>query len=78
MTIEQIRTAYAAQPFRPFTIHLADGREVAVPSREFISPAPNGRAMVVWQPDGSANIIDLLLITDLEFKATNGAGKRRK
>ncbi len=25
MTIEQIRSIYEAQPFRPFVIHLADG-----------------------------------------------------
>jgi hypothetical protein len=31
------------------------------------------------QPDESINIIDLLLVTDVEFKSvTNGNGKRRK
>ena len=79
MTIEQIRAAFEAQPFKPFIIHLADGRNIPVQSREFISPAPSGRSLFVWQPDDSFNVIDLLLVTDLEFKARpNGAGKRRK
>lgn len=79
MTIEQIRAAYQAQPFLPFIIHLVDGRNIPVQSREFISPAPSGRSLLVWQPDDSFNVIDLLLVTDLEFKARqNGSGKRRK
>jgi hypothetical protein len=40
--------------------------------------SPGGRPMSVYQPDGSLNVIDLLLVTDLEFKpVANGAGKRR-
>lgn len=30
MTIEKLRDFYYAQPFRPFVIHLADGREIPV------------------------------------------------
>ena len=79
MTIEQLRNAYEMKPFRSFVIHLADGREIAVLSREFIMTVPSGRTIVVAQPDDSVNIIDLLLITDLEFKpAANGSGKRRR
>jgi hypothetical protein len=76
MTIEQLRTAYDRLPFDPFVIHLADGRAVPVTARDFISPAPNGRTIVVWQPDSSMNIIDLLLVTDLEFKPKNGKKNR--
>ena len=36
MTIEQLRNVYNAQSFRPFVIHLANGREVPVHHREFI------------------------------------------
>jgi hypothetical protein len=78
MTIEQLRAAYQAQPFRPFSIHLADGREVPVLHREFMMTVPSGRTMIVCQPDDTVNIIDLLLITDLEFKPhANGARKRK-
>jgi hypothetical protein len=68
MTIEQLRAAYEARPFRPFVIHLADGRQVPVKSREFMLTVPSGRTIVVCQPDDTINIIDLLLVTDLELK----------
>ncbi len=79
MTIEQMRAAYDAQPFRPFIIHLADGRALPVNHREFIMAAPSGRTIIVYQPDDTHNVIDLLLVTDLELAAaSNGSGKRRK
>ena len=79
MTIEKIREMYNAQPFRPFVIHLADGRAVPVHHREFIMAAPSGRTIVVMQPDDSMNIIDLLLVTDLELAPNdNGSGRRRR
>jgi hypothetical protein len=77
MTIEQLRNVYNAQPFRPFAIHLAEGRSIPVHHREFILTVPSGRTIVVCQPDDSLNIIDLLLVSDLEIKAAaNGSRKR--
>lgn len=80
MTIERIRDAINRQPFAPFVIHLADGRQIPVQHREFIFATPSGRTIIVAQPDDSLNIIDLLLVTDLEMKrGRNGAaGKRRR
>jgi len=79
MTIEQMRAACQAQPFKPFVIHLADGRQLPVQSREYLASSPSGRTFVVWQPDENFHIFDLLLVTDLEIKSgTNGAGRRRK
>lgn len=79
MTIEQLRAAYQAQPFRPFIIHLADGRHVPVQHREYILTVPSGRTIVVCQPDDTLNIIDLLLVTDLEVRpSTDGTGRRRR
>jgi hypothetical protein len=78
MTIEQLKTAYHDQPFRPFVMHLADGRQVPVQSREFIMAVPSGRTVIVCQPDDTVNIIDLFLVTDLEFPArTNGTRRKR-
>jgi hypothetical protein len=79
MTIEKVRDFYNAQPFRPFVIHLADGRAVAVQHPAFIAAAPSGRTLTVYQPDDTLNIVDLLLVTDLGIKAgRNGSRKRRK
>jgi hypothetical protein len=70
MTIEQLRNVYNAQPFQPFLMHLADGRNIPVRHREFLMPSPSGRTVIVYQPDDSFNIIDLLLVTDLEVTST--------
>lgn len=79
MTIEQLRNAYTARPFRPFVIHLSDGREVPVLSPEFIMAVPSGRTVFVCQPDDTVNIIDLPLVTDLELRSPpNGKRKPRK
>jgi hypothetical protein len=68
MRVEEVRRFYHAEPFRPFTLHLADGGEIPVRHREFIALAPSGRMVTVYQPDDSFNIIDLVLVTDLEVK----------
>jgi hypothetical protein len=78
MTIEKVKELYDATPFRPFTIHLADGRAIPVHHRDFIMAAPSGRTLIVMQPDDSMNIIDLLLVTDVELKlGRNGARKKK-
>jgi hypothetical protein len=78
MTIEQIRKAYQAKPFQPFTIHLADGRAFPVPSPEFNLAIPTSRTFVVYHED-AFDILHLLLVTSLEFKINaNGGGKRRR
>jgi hypothetical protein len=78
MTIEQLKDAYEVKPFRPFVIHLADGRQVPVKSREFIMTVPSGRTIFVAQPDDRVNIIDLLLVTDLELMPRGNATPKRR
>ncbi len=45
---------------------MADGRHFHVPHSDFLSMSPVGRTAVVYHPDGSASIVDLLLMTELE------------
>jgi hypothetical protein len=78
MISDQGRAAYSAEPFQAFVMHLADGRNIAVQSREFMANAPGGRTVAVYQPDGAFHVIDLLVVTDLGFKPTsNGKGRRK-
>jgi hypothetical protein len=76
MSVEQVRRLYEAQPFQPFTLHLADGRQIPVHHREFIAFSPTGRKLFVYQPDTSFNIVNLYLVTDLEVKP-NGVSEKR-
>ena len=77
ITVEQIRHVYEAQPFRPFTLHLADGRQISVARREFLALSPSGRTVIVYRPDESFNVVDMLLVTDLEFKPESGKRGQR-
>jgi hypothetical protein len=76
MTVEQLKQVWKADPFRAFKIHLADGRNIVVDHRDFLMPSPSGRTIIVYQPDDSFNVIDLLLVTDLEV--SNGKPRRSK
>lgn len=73
MRIERIRQTLRAQPFRPFWIHLADGGRIPVEHEDFVALEPTGREFVVYLPDDSLHIVDVMLVTRLELKAKNGA-----
>ena len=76
MTTNQFKSTLHAEPFVPFVVHLADGRSHSVNHREFAIVAPSGRTAVIYQPDDTMNLVDLLLVTDLEI--AGGAAKRRR
>jgi hypothetical protein len=79
MTIEQLRNVLQARPFKPFLMHLADGREIRVQHPESFWSVPSGRTVFISQPDDTVNIVDLLLVTDLEIPPTGqtARGSRR-
>ena len=78
MTIEQLREAHQARPFKPFRICLADGREIKVPHPEFLLAPPGAsRTFVVATSSETYKVIDLLLVTSLDFDGA-GRGRRRK
>jgi len=66
MTIEQLDNVHHAQPFRPFTIRMGDGRSFYVEHPDFISRSRTGRTVIVHGPNESFSILDLLLATELE------------
>ena len=68
MTAEQLRAMRNSQPFRPFTIHLADGRSFSVPHRDFVSQSPGGRTIIVYGAEESFSVLDLFLVTELEVQ----------
>ncbi len=63
MTIEQLRRTHQTAPFRPFTIRMADGRAFSIPHPDFLSFSPVGRTAVIFHDDGSASILDPLLMS---------------
>jgi hypothetical protein len=76
MTTEQLRTAIRATPFRPFRIRMADGRQFQIPHPDFLSMSPASRSVVIYHPDDSASIVDLLLMTELELSPPVAEGRK--
>ena len=72
MTSDQLRAARDANPFRPFTIRMADGRTFEVSHPDFLAQSPSGRTVIVFQPDETYSVLDLLLMTELQVHASNG------
>jgi hypothetical protein len=80
MDLNSIRDALKRQPFRPFTMCLADGRTVPVKHPEFV--AITSRIVVVAGEDSSVAILEPLLIVSLEHSGdsagkANGKGRGR-
>ena len=67
MTSDTLQKARQAEPFKPFIIHMADGREIAVTQPELIASKAGTRTAVVMDGD-SFEMIDLLLATGLESR----------
>ncbi|HTU89542.1 MAG TPA: hypothetical protein VMF69_05540 [Gemmataceae bacterium] len=78
MTIEQLRDLHLARPFKPFDIHLADGRTLSVEHPEFLAQSPTGRTFVVGRPDGVLEMVDLLLVVSLEPRANGSSHRGRR
>lgn len=77
MTTDQIRNALRAQPFRPFRLHLADGRSFEIRHAEFMALSPGGRIVIVFAQADACEIIDLLLVTSLEILESAGTPRKR-
>jgi hypothetical protein len=79
MDIGAIREAMHKQPFLPFSLKLADGREIRVPHVDFIAVPESGRRIAVFsQHDDSLSIIEPLLIVSIDYAATSqGTGSQQ-
>ncbi len=60
-----IRKLVHATPFVPFTIHLADGGQLRVPTVDHIAIPPAGGRIFVFGDDERYDVISGLLITRL-------------
>jgi hypothetical protein len=66
MRHEELRKLLRAQPFRPLTIHLPEGRRVPIVHHDFAVLSPDGRTLLAYEPDNSFNMIDVMLIASVE------------
>ncbi len=75
MTIDRLRKTLRSQPFRPFKLHMGDGRSLSVPHQDFVWIPPEGsRTLIVSTGGDDIEIVDLMLVTSIEV----GDGARRR
>jgi len=75
VTIERLRAVHQARPFRPFVLHMADGKKIRVNHPEIMSVSPSGRTIIVNLADDSFHHIDLLMVVRIEV--SNGTPRRK-
>lgn len=76
MNVEALQRMQHAQPFRPYRIHMADGRSLDVQHPDFVARSPAGRTVIVYKPDETFEVLDLLLVASLELLNGQSAEKR--
>jgi hypothetical protein len=77
MTVRQLRNMHQARPFRPFEIHLEDGRSISVEHPELLAITTGGRTIAVAVEEEAVEVIDLLLVTSLK-PHPNGAARSKR
>ncbi len=78
MQIRELQSMYRAQPFRPFVMHLADGRSTRVEHPELMALSPTGRSAVVYGKDGAFEVIDVMLVTSLGVSDGRPRSRRKQ
>jgi hypothetical protein len=74
MTSEQLKATLRQQPFRPFTIRMIDGQSFTVSHPDWAIVSPTGRTAILFEPDDSYSVVDLMLMNELEVPAPKNAG----
>jgi hypothetical protein len=78
MRVDEIRRVQRAEPFQPFVIHLADGREFAVDHPEFMWMSRSNRTLIVDDVEGNIELIDPVMVTSLTIPAGRSGDGARK
>ena len=64
MGVREIASLAGAQPFVPFTVRMADGREFQVNHPDFLARFPTGRSVTLYDNTG-VHVLDVRLIAEL-------------
>lgn len=75
MRAESLYQTIHAEPFRPFTINLADGKTFYVTHPDWIGLPPNARTAVIFSKDDRVSLVDVGLITWIDVEPLPAAGK---
>ena len=68
MTLELFANLLQANPFAPYSMHLADGRELKVTNPELVMIAGDSRSVSLFEPQRATEFIDLSLIVSVRVE----------
>ena len=60
-----IRDLRGQTPFRPFEIHLADGRALAVVTPDHLMISPTNHEFALYHADGTLDVVDASMVTSV-------------
>ena len=66
MTSDEFANVLHYTPFRPFTIHMADGRAFHVSHPDFVARSKSGRTVVVFAEGDAHSVLDMRLMSELQ------------
>lgn len=72
--VADIRRLLAGRPFVPFTIYCADGGTLRVPTHDHAVISPNGRRVIVFFDDDTAQHLSPLLISRVAVEESPAQG----
>lgn len=79
MTLDAIRDQNRARPFRPFVIHMADGRKFRIVHPDFLGITGHRTVFVGRVDSDGFDILDAMLVTGIEVidskQKRNGRGR---
>jgi hypothetical protein len=73
--ITRLEQAIRREPFRPFSIRLANGSEIHVPDPDFVAHAPGTSTLAVALPDGTIQTADVFNVADIIEQPAEGAAR---
>ena len=63
-----LRHPLEAMPFKPFNLHIENGRTLKIQHPDFAMLSPDGWTLVLWGKDGGLyEMVDLDAVTSLEL-----------
>ena len=66
------------RPFRPFAIHLSDGRSLPVHHPEFLARSPDMNTLVYWHDGARIETVDSEHVTSLEQMPAQTSVRRKR
>jgi hypothetical protein len=78
MTTDAIKSHLSAAPFKPFNLHLQDGRALSVKHPDFVAFSPSHREIFLWTAEWTYEFVGLNAITSLEVFRRPGPAAARK